>query len=364
MQNKEYINRALDASINIGLAALLVVSCLWILRPFVPLIVWGIIVAVASYPRFQKLQASLGGRGTLAAVLWTLLLLAVLIVPIAWFSIAMIDGIRPLAERLRGGDFAIPPPPANIATWPVIGAALARAWSAVSTDLTAVMMKFSPEIKAALPKILSASAGVGFTVLEFLLSIVVSGALLGNAPAAAKLTRGFFVRLFDDKGPEYQDLVGTTIRSVTFGIIGVALIQAACAAVGFVIVGLPGAGGWSFIFLFAAVVQVGILVLIPAVIYVFATMTATKAVLFLVWCAIVGLMDNVLKPILLGRRAAVPIIVVFLGAIGGFVALGLIGLFVGAIVLSVGYKLFIAWIAAGFIQEPPARDTAYAGKAT
>jgi predicted PurR-regulated permease PerM len=141
--------------------------------------------------------------------------------------------------------------------------------------------------------------------------------------------------------------MGATIRSVTTGILGVAFIQSVFAGLGFLAVGLPGAGLWSVVFLIAAVLQVGMLVLIPAVIYVFAVSSVMKAVIFLIWCAIVGLMDNVLKPILLGRGVAVPIIVVFLGAIGGFVTLGIIGLFIGAIVLSVGYKLFLAWINEG-----------------
>jgi predicted PurR-regulated permease PerM len=138
--------------------------------------------------------------------------------------------------------------------------------------------------------------------------------------------------------------MGATIRSVTTGILGVAFIQSVLAGFGFLVVGLPGAGLWAVVFLIAAVLQVGMLVLIPAVVYVFAVSSLTKAVIFLIWCAIVGLSDNVLKPILLGRGVAVPIVVIFLGAIGGFITLGIIGLFVGAIVLSVGYKLFLAWI--------------------
>jgi predicted PurR-regulated permease PerM len=134
---------------------------------------------------------------------------------------------------------------------------------------------------------------------------------------------------------------------VTTGILGVAFIQSVLAGLGFLVVGLPGAGLWALVFLIAAMLQVGMLVLIPAVVYVFAVSTITKAVIFLIWCAIVGLSDNVLKPVLLGRGVAVPIVVVFLGAIGGFVTLGIIGLFVGAIVLSVGYKLFLAWINEG-----------------
>jgi predicted PurR-regulated permease PerM len=173
---------------------------------------------------------------------------------------------------------------------------------------------------------------------------VVSGVLLANAQAAYKVTRSLANRLFGEKGPEFQELVGSTIRGVTFGIIGVAVIQSVFAALGFLVVRLPATGLWAVFFLIAAVLQLGGLVLIPAVIYVFATAATTNAVIFLIWCIIVGLMDNVLKPILLGRGVPVPIAVVFLGAIGGFMAMGIIGLFVGAIVLSVGYKLFLAWL--------------------
>src|SRR5262249_32222886 len=152
-----------------------------------------------------------------------------------------------------------------------------------------------------------------------------------------EFTRSLAIRLFGEKkGPEYQQLVGATIRSVTTGILGVALIQSALAALGFLVGRLPAAGLWATIFLIAAVLQIGALVLVPAVIYMFTIASTTKAVIFAIWCLIVAAMDNVLKPLLLGRGVAVPMIVIFLGAIGGFLALGIIGLFVGAIVLSVG----------------------------
>jgi predicted PurR-regulated permease PerM len=207
-----------------------------------------------------------------------------------------------------------------------------------------VVLRFAPLIKSALPELLSATAGLGLTMLQFLLAILVAGALLANAPAASKEARSMFIRIFDQKDPEYHQLVSSTIRSVTSGILGVAVIQTVCAGLGFLVAGLPGAGLWAVMFLIAAVLQVGMLVLIPAVIYMFAIASTTKAVIFVIWWIIVGTMDNVLKPLLLGRGVAVPIAVVFLGAIGGFVAMGIIGLFVGAIVLSVGYKLFVAWI--------------------
>ncbi len=353
-KDKVQVNQALEVAIQVGLAALLVAGCLLILRPFIPLLMWGIIIAIASYPTFRKLQSALGGREGLAAVIWTLLLLAVLIVPLVLLAQGLIAGGRPLALQMKNGTFSIPPPPASVEQWPIVGAPLARVWTGASANFTDALMKFAPQIKSALPGILSASAGIGLTILQFFLSVLVSGALLANSRAAAEVTRSLANRLFGDRGPEYQNLVGATIRSVTFGILGVALIQSALAAIGFLVMGLPGAGVWAAAFLFAAVLQLGGLVLIPAVTYAFAISTTTKAVIFLVWCVFVGVIDNILKPLLLGRGVAVPTAVIFLGAIGGFVVMGIVGLFVGAIVLSVGYKLFLAWIEGSPDVQSPA----------
>ena len=169
-------------------------------------------------------------------------------------------------------------------------------------------------------------------MLQFLLSILLSGALLlGNAEAATKATRQLANRLFGEQGPEFQELIAATVRSVTFGILGVALIQSAFAAAGFFLFGLPGAHIWTFVFVIGAVLQMGGLVLIPAVVYSFAVASTTKAIMFLIWCVFVGVMDNVLKPpSFLGRGASIPIAVIFIGVLGGFVAMGIVGLFVGA----------------------------------
>jgi predicted PurR-regulated permease PerM len=200
--------------------------------------------------------------------------------------------------------------------------------------------------------LLAATAGVGLAALEWMLSIVVAGVLLANAASGAKVARALANRLFDERGVEFEQLAGSTIRSITTGIVGVAFIQTVFAGVGFLVAGLPGAGLWAVIFLVAAVLQLGVVVLAPAVFYMFAIASATKAAIFLVWCLIVGVMDNILKPLLLGRGVAVPMAVVFLGAIGGFVVIGPIGLFVGAIVLAVGYKLFLAWMETTAKSEP------------
>lgn len=341
---KAYVTRALEASVHIGLVILLAAACLLILRPLIPLLTWGIIIAVAIHPAFRRLQRVIGGRQSLAAALCTLAILAVMIIPVVLLAQSLVDVIQLVTVRLKEGPIIIPPPPHTIQSWPIVGAPLQKVWDLASKDLPEAVKDFVPQIKAALPGFLSASAGIGMTALQLLLSVVVAGILLANAHAVYNLTSALANRLFGDKGAEFQQLIGATIRSVTFGILGVAGIQSVLAALGFLVVGLPAVGLWTVIFVFAAVVQAGILVLVPAVIYVFVVGSTTKAVIFLVWCIFVATIDNVLKPLLLGRGVAVPVVVVFLGAIGGFVAMGIIGLFVGAIVMSVGYKLFLAWL--------------------
>lgn len=340
----EYLHRAVEVSLHVGLVILLVVACFYILRPFLVAIAWGIVVAIAVYPACRKLKGFVGGRGGLAAVLCTVVLLAMLILPVILIAGTLVKSTETLAIRLKEGTLIVPPPPPSVSTWPIIGAPLNRVWSLASANLTNALSSFAPQIKAIIPKLLSASAGIALTVLQFVLSILISGVLLARAEPGTKVARSLSNRLFGDKGPEFHKLITATIRSVTVGILGVAFIQTVLAGLGFLVAGLPGAGLWTLVFLIGAVLQMGTLVLIPAVIYAFTVMATGKAVMFLIWCAAVGLMDNLLKPLLLGRGLGVPIAVVFLGAIGGFIAMGIIGLFVGAVVMSVGYQLSVAWM--------------------
>jgi len=343
-QQNQYLHRAVEVFMHVGLVVLLVVACFVILRPFLLAIAWGIIVAVALYPAYRKLERLLGGRGNLAATLSTLLLLAILLLPVTLGAGTLVKGTQSLAARVNQGTLAVPPPPPTVATWPIIGTPLNRIWSLASTDLTSALNSLAPQIQAVMPKVLSASAGLALTVVQFVFSILIAGFLLAKAGLGTQVTRSLANRLFSDRGPEFHKLITSTIRSVTLGILGVAVIQTVFAGLGFLVVGLPGAGVWTLLFLIAAVLQMGVLVFIPAVIYAFAITTTTKAVIFVIWCVVVGLMDNVLKPLLLGRGLGVPIAVVFLGAIGGFIAMGIIGLFVGAVVMSVGYELALSWM--------------------
>jgi predicted PurR-regulated permease PerM len=347
LNDRRYVHQAVEVSIHIGLLVLLTVACLGILAPFLAILAWGAIIAVAAYPAERKLQKALGGRGPLSSVILTLVILAFLIVPVLLLAGTLVDGARTVATKVKDQTLSIPPPPPSVKNWPVVGVPLANAWNLAATNLSAALPSFAPQIKVAMQRLLSASAGITLTVLQFALSIVIAGFILASAKAAGEAMLAVANRIFGENGQEFERLVESTIRSVTTGIFGVALIQAVLAGLGFLVVGLPGAGLWAVLFLIAAILQVGVLVLIPAVVYAFTVVSTSSAVIFLIWCVLVALIDNVLKPILLGRGAAVPMAVVFLGAIGGFVGMGMIGLFVGAIVLSVGYKLFLAWLEQG-----------------
>jgi predicted PurR-regulated permease PerM len=345
VDERSYYARGREIFVRLSLLSILGVSCVIILRPFLNLIICGIIISIGIYPAYQMLTRILRGRTKLAATLCSILLLLVVIVPSILMAGTLASGIQSLNRQVQAGRLNIPPPPAGLDKLPVIGSRLEELWTLSSTNLSEAVRRLGPQIEKFAPALLSASAGIGGTLLQFLIAIGLAGFLLATAEANGRFARKVFVRVFNDRGAEFEDLVASTIRTVTDGILGVAVIQTLFASLGFWLVGLPGAGLWALIFLIASVLQVGTLVLLPAALYAFAAFPMSHAVIFLVWCIIVGLMDNVMKPILLGRGGKVPMGVIFLGVLGGFIAMNsIIGLFVGAIVLSVGYQLFIAWL--------------------
>jgi predicted PurR-regulated permease PerM len=291
------------------------------------------------------LTRALGGRKKLSAVLCSLLLLLALLLPCVLMAGTLVEGVQSLASQLQAGKLNIPPAPASLNQVPLVGRRLYELWNLCSTNLSEAINRFSPQIQRAVPAVLSTSAGIGSAILQFFIAVILAGYLLATGEANNRFADRVFRRIFGHHGEEFKDLVASTIGTVTNGVLGVALIQTIFASVGFWFVGLPGAGVWAIVFLIGAVLQVGGIVLVPAVLYGFAEFSTTRAVIFLVWCIFVGLMDNVLKPILLGRGGKVPMGVIFIGVLGGFMLMNsIIGLFVGAIVLSVGYKLFMAWL--------------------
>ncbi len=354
VEDKGYMAASREVFIRMSLLAIMGVSCFLILRPFLKFIISAVIIAIAIYPVCQRLKKLLGGRETLASILCTVLLVLLIVIPCVLLAETLADAIRTMAQQLQTGRINLPPPPPQLPKLPIAGQQLADLWILCSTNVSEVIRRFGPQIQKHIPALISTTAALGSTLLQFLISIVFAGFLLAKSERNAILAQRIFIRIFGDQGGEYRDVVAATVRSVTNGILGVAVIQSFFASLGFWIIGLPGAGLWAVIFLLSAVLQIGALVLVPAVLYGFATFSTSRAVVFLVWCIIVGTMDNVLKPVLLGRGSKVPMGVIFLGVLGGFMMMRILGLFVGAIIVSVSYKLFLSWLDTGMSERRPA----------
>jgi len=339
------LNRALEITVRIGVVLLLAAMCFQIVRPFLVPVVWGIIIAVAVYPAYRKLESVLNGRSRLAAVYVSLLLFVLLLIPILMLADTLVDTVRVLAEKLETDTLEVPLPPASVATWPIIGEPLDTFWRAASANLAQALKPLTPQLRDFGSWLLTGAAQAGLGILHFLAAIIISGVLLAYTQIGAWTVRTIGLQLAGDQGTDYIDVAAETVRSVARGILGVSLIQSILAGLGFLFAGIPGAGLWAFIALFLSIIQIGIIpVTLPMVIYVFATSDTVTAIIFLVWAVFVSTIDNVLKPILLGRGVKVPMLVIFVGSIGGFIAFGIIGLFTGAVVLALGYKLFLAWL--------------------
>lgn len=343
---------ALETTIRIGLVLLLLVWCFQIVRPFVTPILWGFIIAIALAPPYRRLTAALGGRRKLAAAIFVVLGLTLFIVPTVALSDTMIGGLQDLAEQFRLGELRIPPPPERVAQWPVIGERLSAFWSLAATNVAEAAGRLSPQLKAAGGWLLSVAANVGFAILQFIFSTIIAGVVLANGPASQAGLERLMTRLAGANGRRFVELSESTVRSVATGIVGVALIQSTLVGVGFAVVGVPGAGLWALVALFLCIIQLGpALILFPAVIYVFSVESTAVAGMFLAWCLFVALLDNVLKPLLLGRGVDAPILVIFVGAIGGFLSMGIIGLFVGSVVLVLFYTLLKSWVNEDLLRE-------------
>jgi len=347
------LNRALEITVRIGMLAVLVAWCFEIVRPFLYLGAWGLIIAVATYPGYRRLEARLGERRGLAAMLFTLLMLALLIGPMIMLAGTLVEGAQQLARALSAGTLSVPPPPETIASWPLIGGPLERLWSLASENLREALREIEPELKPIGLWALSAAANTGLGILQFVAAIVVAGVLQAHASGGGHAARAVASRLGGERGAQFTELAQATVRGVARGILGVALIQSLLAGLGFLAVGMPAAGLLALLCFLLAAVQIGPFpILLAAVIYVFSTSSSVTAVLFLGWNVFVGLIDNVLKPLLLGRGAKVPLVVIFVGAIGGFLDSGIIGLFVGSVVLALGYSLVVAWLELGREKAP------------
>lgn len=343
--DKRFMSNALEAAIRIGVLILLAAWCFEIVRPFIIPIAWGIIIAVGAYPGFLWINRLLGGRKGLAGTGVTLLGLVILITPMVMLSDTLIAGAQNLARGFQEGTIVVPPPPETVKDWPLVGPTVDSFWRQASENLAAAAARAAPYLQGTGRFLLATAAGAGYGILQFVIAIVIAGFLLAHSEGATQAAHAIAIRLVGARGADFARLAEATVRSVTRGILGVAIIQSLLAGLGFMVMGIPGAGLWALLCLLLSVIQIGILpITLPIVIYVFTAADTLPAVLFLIWSIFIGALDNILKPILLGRGVEVPMAVIFIGAIGGFISSGIIGLFVGSVVLVLGYKLLLAWL--------------------
>ncbi len=344
-EDHRFMDRAIEAFIRIALIAILAAWCFEIMRPFVVPIIWGTIIAIGLFPGYRQVTRILHGRRVASAVLVSLLMVVVLLVPVVLLSGSVVGGAQDLIRAFDEGSVHIPPPPEGVAGIPLVGETIDAFWRQASSNLETALTQVAPQLRAALTWFAGVAAGAGLGILQFVFAIAIAGVLLAKSAGAQQAVENVAHRLAGDRGLEFARLAEATIRSVTRGIIGVALIQSILAGLGWLVVGVPAAGLWALLALLLSIVQIGIFpITIPVLFYVFYHAETATFVIFLIWSLFVGSLDNVLKPILLGRGVQVPMAVIFIGAIGGFLTSGIIGLFVGSVVLVLGYKLFLAWL--------------------
>ena len=346
--DRVFTRRAVEATVRIGLIAALAWWCLRIVSPFVMPVLWAIIFAVALFPVFRWLRSKLGGRGGLSAALLTLVALALLIVPIVMLSTSMIESVQSITRGVEDGTLTVPPPPEGVADWPVVGENLASAWAQAADNLQAFLGTYRDQLKPLWAWVVSQAAGAGAAALLFFLAIVIAGLLMAKADGAVSAANSLATRLAGEDGAAMVSTAGATIRSVVQGVLGVAVIQSLLAGVGMLAVGVPGAGLWAGVILVLAVIQLPpLLVMGPVIAYVFTTAGTFTAVLFLIFGLFVSVSDAFLKPLFLGRGVEVPMPVILIGALGGMMMSGVVGLFIGAVVLALGYGLTVAWVQKG-----------------
>jgi len=338
----------IDTILRIVVLFLLIAWCIGIILPFLEPVIWGAIIAVAMHPFFAMVKRWMGNRNKLAGVLLTLLFLVILLLPSAWVIKSLVEGIQSLVIQFRDQTLVIPPPDPSVAGWPLIGKPISEIWLLASQSLESVITTYREPLSKLGMKFLGPLGGFGKSLIMFFISVIIAGVFLIKADASADFLRKVVHRLAGERSDEILPVTGVTIKNVAKGILGVAFFQFLTAGTVFLLASVPLAGLWAFAVLVLAVLQLpAAIVIVPVIIYLFSAKELLPAILWAVALLVIGLSDNVLKPLLMGKGSTVPMLVIFLGAIGGFIFSGLIGLFTGAIVLSVGYNLMVHWIGEG-----------------
>ena len=341
-----FLANTMASFIQIGALLLLLMMCYKIIAPFISIVVWGVVISVGLYPAHQSLSAKLGGHEKYSAMILVAIGLAIIIIPTWITADSSISSLRQAATNIEAGTVDIPPPNEAVADWPLIGETAYDVWNRASDNLEATMNTYAPQLKQLGQGLASAAGGVLIGALQFVVSVIIAGVLLMSASSGYRTARHIAGSLMGDvKGDKMTDMSILTIRSVVKGVLGVAIIQAVLAGVGLIAIGVPAPGLWALAVLVLAIIQLPpILILGPIATWVFSVAEPVPATIFLVYSMIVSLSDAFLKPMLLGRGVETPMLVILIGAIGGAMALGIIGLFLGAVILAVGYELLAAWM--------------------
>ncbi|HAC64147.1 MAG TPA: AI-2E family transporter [Cyanothece sp. UBA12306] len=351
MENKFKIIEIADLLIRLFLIGLLLSWCFVLLRPFIEIILWGIILAIAIFPIFLWLKARIGGRGNLAGTIITLLGVAVIIGPVSLIATVFVNNAQTFSDNLVSGNLVVPPPPPGIATWPVIGESIDRIWQSASVNLATVLTQFRPQLEQLAKNLLFLAANIGLILLKFIVSIIIAGILMINAENMSRRVSQVFSRLTPEKGQGFLELATATIRGVTRGIIGVAILQSFLIGIGLIAARIPFAGLLSLLCLVLSIIQIGPgLVVLGTIIFAWSNMGTVSALLFTLWMVPTTLVDNILKPLLMAQGLPVPTIIILIGVLGGTLVHGILGLFIGPVVLSLGYQLIVAWVNPDFEQ--------------
>jgi predicted PurR-regulated permease PerM len=338
----------MDVLIRITLIGALAVLCFQIFSPFLTLTVWSIILAVTLYPLHQRLAGRLGRKQWLASTLVIVIGLVLIVVPVAWLLNSFADTTRNFIGAVQQNTVQIPPPRPGVEKWPLVGKKIYAGWSKAHNDLPAFVQSMQPKIGELAGRALAMVAGIAKGLLLFLASFIVAGILMAYGDPAAAACRGIFVRVAGEpKGEALFKLTTSTIRAVASGVIGVAFIQAVLVGVALMIAGVPAAGVLTVIVLVLAIAQLpAVLVTLPAIIYIWSSgqYSTAAAITHTIILLLVGLADNVLKPLMLGRGVDVPMPVMLLGALGGMASGGILGMFVGATLFALGHQIFMGWV--------------------
>ncbi len=344
MDNPNINNSIYDITIRLFILILIIVWCLLIMSPFLSIMLWSLILSLAMHPLHKFLTQKLNGKAKMASVIIVLTFLTIIILPLSLLTISLITELKVLKTNYDLGLLTLPSPNEKVKEWPIIGEKLYSIWSEAALNLKDLILKYKDQLidtGSNLAKGLLSAVG---SLMQIIISLIIAGVLL-VVGGVGDSVRKIFRKLAGNRGDEFADMTLKTVNSVVKGVIGVALILAALNGLIFALAGIPYAGILTLIILVLCILQLpAFFVTLPVIIYMFSEKEFKTAVIWTILLIVAGLSDNILKPILLGKGSPVPILVIFIGVIGGFIISGFIGLFTGAIIMSFGYKLLVSWI--------------------